>query len=138
MHESWNTGYINKPTRCTFCVYILQSSYNSTCFERPFRSSSGVHDLLYSAALYKPCKRVCRHVSKHVELYKNCRINTYRKCVLLVCLYNRLDARYIQFQITADWVPEDGISRCRKVSEQKLVWFGIHGVVHKSWLIKVM
>ena len=34
--------------------------YNSTCFERLFRSSSGVHDLLYSAALYKPCKRVCK------------------------------------------------------------------------------
>ena len=28
-------------------VFILQFSYNSTCFERPFRSSSGVHDLLY-------------------------------------------------------------------------------------------
>ena len=39
-------------------VFILQFLYNCTCFERPFRSSSGVHDLLYSAALYKPCKRV--------------------------------------------------------------------------------
>ena len=39
-------------------VFILQVLYNSTCFERPFRSSSGVHYLLYSAALYKPCKRV--------------------------------------------------------------------------------
>ena len=39
--------YINKPTRCTFYVFILQSLYNSTCFERVFRSSSGVHDLLY-------------------------------------------------------------------------------------------
>ena len=28
--------------------------------------------------------------SKHVELYKICRINTYRKCILLVCLYNWL------------------------------------------------
>ena len=28
-------------------VFILQFLYNSTCFERPFRSSSGVHDLLY-------------------------------------------------------------------------------------------
>ena len=28
--------------------------------------------------------------SKHVELYKNCRINTYRKCILLVCLCNWL------------------------------------------------
>ena len=36
-------------------VFILQFLYNSTCFERPFLSSSGVHDLLYSAAPYKPC-----------------------------------------------------------------------------------
>ena len=28
--------------------------------------------------------------SKHVELHKNCRINIYRKCILLVCLYNLL------------------------------------------------
>ena len=73
-------------------VFILQFLYNSTRFERPFRSSSGVHDLLYSAALHKPCKRVCRRNgrSKRVELYKNCRIYTYRKCILLVCLYNWL------------------------------------------------
>ena len=28
--------------------------------------------------------------SKRDELYKNCRINTYRKCILFVCLYNWL------------------------------------------------
>ena len=28
-------------------VFILQFLYNSTCFERPFSSSSGVHDLLF-------------------------------------------------------------------------------------------
>ena len=28
--------------------------------------------------------------SKHVGLYKNCRINTYRKCILFVLLYNWL------------------------------------------------
>ena len=28
--------------------------------------------------------------SKHVEIYGNCRINTYRNCILLVCLYNCL------------------------------------------------
>ena len=28
-------------------VFILQFLYNSTCFEGPFRSSSGVHKLLY-------------------------------------------------------------------------------------------
>ena len=38
------------------CFVLIM--YNSTCLERPFRSSSGVHDLLYSAALYKQCKSV--------------------------------------------------------------------------------
>ena len=28
-------------------VFILQSLYKSTCFDGPFRSSSGVHNLLY-------------------------------------------------------------------------------------------
>ena len=39
-------------------VFILQLFYNSTCFEQSFPSSSGVYDLLYSAALYKSCKHV--------------------------------------------------------------------------------
>ena len=39
-------------------VFILQFLYKSTCFERPFRSSWGVHDLLYSAALYISCWKV--------------------------------------------------------------------------------
>jgi hypothetical protein len=30
--------------------------------------------------------------SKHVESCKNCRINTYRKCILLVCLYDKLQS----------------------------------------------
>ena len=82
-------------------VFILKFFNNSTRFERPFRSSSGVHDLLYSVAMYKPCYRAAEYskswtpdernsLSKHVELYKNCRIHTYRKCTLLVCLYNWL------------------------------------------------
>ena len=29
------------------CIFILRFLSNSTCFERPFRSSSGVNDLLY-------------------------------------------------------------------------------------------
>ena len=29
-------------------------------------------------------------LSKRVDLYINCRINTYRMCVLLVCLYNNI------------------------------------------------
>ena len=52
-------------------VFILQFLYYSTCFERPFRSSSGVHDLLYTAAEYSKSwtpddERNGR--SKHVEL----------------------------------------------------------------------
>jgi hypothetical protein len=39
-------------------VFILQFFNNSTCFERTFRSSSGVNKFTVSAALYKPCKRV--------------------------------------------------------------------------------
>ena len=84
-------------------VLILQFLYNSTCFERPFHSSSGVHDLLYlqlctnhdlhalyTAAEYSKLwtpddERNGR--SKLVELYKICRINTYKKCILLVSLY---------------------------------------------------
>jgi hypothetical protein len=130
-------------------LFILQFLYNSTCFERPFCSSSGVHDLLYSASVYKLYPYLYPHInkptrctfciiystifvqlymfrttilfiirsswffcicssvqdvqtcldtpdveridrSKHVELYKNCRITTYSKCILLVCLYNWL------------------------------------------------
>ena len=33
-------------------IFILQFLYNSACFERQFRSSSGVHDLPYFAVLY--------------------------------------------------------------------------------------
>ena len=39
-------------------VFILQFLYNSTSFERLFRSSSGVHKFTLSAAVYKPYKRV--------------------------------------------------------------------------------
>ena len=54
------TNYINKTNTMRFLyAFILQFLYNSTCFERPFRSSSGVHDLLYSAALYKHACMVC-------------------------------------------------------------------------------
>ena len=73
-------------------VFILQFLYNSTCFERPFRSSSGVLVFLYSAAVYRKSRTPDDErngPSKHVELYKNCRINTYTKCILLVCLYNK-------------------------------------------------
>ena len=59
-------------------VFILRFLCNSTCFERPFRSSSGVHELLYP--------QLC---TNHANV-KNRRIDTYRKCILLVCLYNWL------------------------------------------------
>ena len=65
-------------------VFILQFLYNSTCFERLFRLSSEVHKFTVSAA--DDDERNSR--SKHVELYKNCRINTHKKCIFLVCLYN--------------------------------------------------
>ena len=35
-------------------VFTLQFLYNSTCFERPFGSPSGVHKFTVSAAQYKP------------------------------------------------------------------------------------
>ena len=42
-------------------VFILQFMYNSTYFERPFPSSSGVHDLLY-LQLCTNHANVSRHV----------------------------------------------------------------------------
>ena len=38
--------------------------------------------------LWTPDDKRNRH-SKYVELYKECRINIYKKCILLVCLYNK-------------------------------------------------
>ena len=86
-------------------VFILQFLYNSICFERPFRSSIAVYDLLYLQlctnhalhGLYRAAdtkswipddERNCR--SKYADLHKNCRINTCRKCILLFFLYNCL------------------------------------------------
>ena len=46
-------------------VFILQFLYNCTCFERPFRSSSRVHDLLYLQLctthdeMLKPLRLIC-------------------------------------------------------------------------------
>jgi hypothetical protein len=39
---------------CIYYTIFVQLTY----FEQPSRSPSGVHDLLYSAALYKLCRRV--------------------------------------------------------------------------------
>ena len=80
VHRSQSCKQTNK-THFLY-VFILQFLYSSTCFERPFRSSSGVHDLLYL--------QLCTdRANVSVDAYKNCKINTYRKCILLVCVYNR-------------------------------------------------
>ena len=57
--------YINGPTKCTLIVsfYSKIFLYNSTCFERLFRSSSGVHKLLYQQCLTARSDRAVRHVS---------------------------------------------------------------------------
>ena len=81
-------------------VFILQFMYNSTCFEQPFRSSSGIHDLLYLHGLYRvvqSCRwskswtpddeRKC--CSKYVELYKNCTIHTESASCWFVCIIGK-------------------------------------------------
>ena len=40
--------------------------------------------------------------SEHVELQKDCRINTYKKYILLVCLYNRLRCT-VHTMSNSDW-----------------------------------
>ena len=51
-------------------VFILQFLYKSTCFQRPFRSLSGVHDFLY-LQLCKNHANLSRHVcmvfTEHTE-----------------------------------------------------------------------
>ena len=42
-----NTGQKQANKMHLLYVFILQFVYNSARFERPFRSSSGVYDLLY-------------------------------------------------------------------------------------------
>ena len=94
--------FYKQTNKMHFFVCIYSTIRNSTCFERLFRSSLGVHKFTISAArlhgVYKAAdtanlwtpddERNSR--SKHVELCKNCRINTYRKYILLVFLYNWL------------------------------------------------
>ena len=52
------TNYINKPTRCTFCMYLF---YN-LCTTLHVSNGNFFHHqefiITLSAALYKPCKRV--------------------------------------------------------------------------------
>ena len=89
--------YINKITRSTFYVFILQSLYYST-FTVGTCSKCKAEQL----GKFEWCEQTCRYgkswtpddehnsLSKHVELYKDCRINTYKKCILSVCLYTWL------------------------------------------------
>ena len=76
--------YTNRPTRCTFLVRIYPKTFvHSTCFERLFRSSSGVHTLLYQqpctyhADVSKTPEDERNSPSKQVECTKSFRINTY-------------------------------------------------------------
>ena len=84
------TNYINKPTRCTFCVYLFYNLW--TTLHVPTKQSDTfarfVHSCRYSKSWTPDDERNGR--SKHVVLYKDCRTNTYRKCILLVCLCNWL------------------------------------------------
>ena len=101
-------------------VFILHFLYNSTCFERPFRSSSGVHDLLYSAALYKPCRNFklllliyidkCQHNTD--KLYKQTNKVHFLQCQhLSICIYVRaiiltfLHSLYRELQNTVSYKP---------------------------------
>ena len=61
-------------------VRILQFMYNSTCFERSFRSTSGVHDL--------PDLQLCTNRA-------NVSRDTFARFVYII----GYDARYIQRQI---------------------------------------
>ena len=113
-------NYINKPTRCTFCMYlfynfctILHVSNDHFVHHQEFMIycicscvqtmqtcldtfAWFVHSYRYSKSWTAYGERNGR--SKHVELYKNCRINTYRKCILLVCLSNSY-AMYNKFEV---------------------------------------
>lgn len=54
-------------------------------------------------------------------------------------LHVKSPSRCVEKRITVVGLPEDGISRCQNVLEQKLVHDLVYMViVHKSWLIKVM
>jgi len=47
--------------------------------------------------------------------------------------------RYVEKRITVDWFPEDDINRWRNAFGAEIsVYYGMHGVVHKSWLIRMM
>ena len=65
-------------------VFILQFCCTSTCFERPFRSSSGVHDLLYL--------QLC---TSHANV-SNCSVLRLELVFVYIIDY---DPQYIQCQI---------------------------------------
>ena len=68
------SNYINKPTKCTFCMYLF---YNfCTAAKHGF-----VQSCRYSKSWTPDDERNGR--SKRVELQKDCRINTYKKVHLV-------------------------------------------------------
>ena len=139
------TNYVNKPTRCTFSMYlfynlyaILHDSNDHVVHHQEFT----IYRICSSVQTMQTCRNCsvlrfnllylhlctnrkteqldtfawfvqsCRYSklwtpddewhgrSKHVELYKNCRINTYRKCILLICLSNLKCLFCVRFQIS--------------------------------------
>ena len=100
------TYYINKPTSCTFRMYLFYNFLsNSTCYHF-------VHHQEFRGLLYLQLCTNRANVSNCLVLKpRNCRINTYEKCILLVCLYNyvaylanfwRWLAKYIAFQFSVE------------------------------------
>ena len=50
--------YINKQTRCTFCMYLFYNFCTTLHVSKDnFVHQSGIHKFTVSAAQYKPCKR---------------------------------------------------------------------------------
>ena len=84
-----------------FCMYFFFTIlYSSTRFERLFHSLS-VHNLLHLQLCTKHAN-VPNCLVLRLELVQDCRINTYKKHILLVSLYNfsRYLDRTVQFNST--------------------------------------
>ena len=87
------TNYVNKPTRCNFCMYLFYNFCKTLRVSKDhFVHHQGfmIYCICSSVQTMQTCLTAVRHVhSKHVELYINCRINTCRKSILLFCLRNK-------------------------------------------------
>ena len=114
------TNYINKPIRCTLCMYLFYNfctglhvsndyfvhhqEFVIYCICNSVQTMQTCHHMLVPTVrpsswarlrgLYRAADTVNLRTpdgerntrSKHVELQKYCRINTYKKYILLVCL----------------------------------------------------